>query len=110
MSTPAYKKRARQAAQKKAQELRKYEALVASARKTKKKEFVEYAPSKPYVRDTKEYPSLSTSNTIPGACPAKERKEYSGDYIVGIATMHKSNLVPVGRGDNPEHYAQMRRN
>jgi hypothetical protein len=34
---------------------------------------------------------------------------YTGDYIIGIATMHKSNLVPVGRGDNPVDYATMRR-
>lgn len=35
---------------------------------------------------------------------------YTGDYVVGIATMHKSNMVPVGREDSPEDYAKMRRN
>ena len=40
---------------------------------------------------------------------AKERPVYTGSYIIGIATMHKSNAVPVGRGDDPKHYAQMRR-
>lgn len=39
-----------------------------------------------------------------------ERQEYSGDYVVGLATMHKSNIVPVGRGDSAESYAKMRRN
>jgi hypothetical protein len=77
--------------------------------KSKKKEFEPYAPSKPYVRHTESYPSLKTSDVIPTSCAKPDRKEYSGDYIVGIATMHKSNLVPVGRGDNPEEYAKMRR-
>ena len=78
--------------------------------KPKKREFVPYKPeSTSYVRETKSYPSLSTS-PIPDAGTKKESQKYTGDYIVGIATMHKSNLVPVGRGDNPTDYATMRRN
>lgn len=77
--------------------------------KPKKKEFEQYVPSKPYIRDTQDYPSLKTSDAIPGACAKKESQKYSGDYIVGIATMHKSNLVPVGRGDDPKEYSTMRR-
>ncbi len=52
---------------------------------------------------------VSTSDVIPANGTGKERSEYTGDYIVGIATMHKSNMVPVGRGDDPKAYAQMRR-
>lgn len=44
-----------------------------------------------------------------GSTPKKESPKYSGDYIVGIATMHKSNLVPVGKGDSPVNYSTMRR-
>ena len=76
-----------------------------------KKEFVEYAPTKPYVSNTKEYRSLQTSDTIPGACARKEIPTYTGYLIVGIATMHKSNLVPVMRGTSQaKDIAQMRRN
>jgi len=53
--------------------------------------------------------SIPTSDVIPANAAAKQRNEYTGDYIVGIATMHKSNMVPVGRGDDPKAYAQMRR-
>lgn len=53
--------------------------------------------------------SVPTSDVIPANPAAKHRNEYTGDYIVGIATMHKSNLVPVSRGDDPKAYAQMRR-
>ena len=63
-----------------------------------------------YVSSPTTHSTASTSNAIPGTGPKKESPVYSGDYIVGIATMHKSNLVPVGRGDDPKHYATMRRN
>jgi hypothetical protein len=78
---------------------------------SKKKEFVPYAPTEPYVRDTKKYPSLQTSDTVPTACAKKESPKYTGDLIVGIGTMHKSNAVPIMRGTKQaEEIAQMRRN
>jgi len=58
---------------------------------------------------TESRPSLPTSDRICGSTAKKSQVKYSGDYIVGIATMHKSNLVPVGRGDKPEDYSKMRR-
>lgn len=78
---------------------------------SKKKEFVPYAPkTQSNVRDTKSYPSLTTTDSVCGVATKRERPVYTGDYIVGIATMHKSNLVPVGRGDDPKNFATMRRN
>jgi hypothetical protein len=79
--------------------------------KTKKyeKKFQEYVPKKTYVREQKHYASAESKASV-DSCANPERKEYSGDYIVGIATMHKSNLVPVGRDDNPKDYSTMRRN
>ena len=78
--------------------------------KPKKKEFVPYVPKETPRQQTKNYASVS-EETIPDArsCRRKERQVYTGTYIIGIATMHKSNAVPVGRGDDPKHYAQMRR-
>jgi len=74
------------------------------------KEFKPYAPSKPYVRNTESYPSLETSDAVPGYCPKKESPTYTGDLIVGIGTMHKSNLVPIMRGTKQaEDLAKMRR-
>jgi len=79
--------------------------------KAKKKEFKEYVPQKPVYRDVPEYPSVKTSDTIPSNATAKkEPMQYTGDLIVGIATMHKSNLVPVMRGNKQaEELAKMRR-
>lgn len=78
--------------------------------KKQTKEFKEYVPEKPYQRETKQYPSLKTSDTVCGIAPKRKAQVYSGDYITGLATMHKSNIVPVGRGSDPKEFAQMRRN
>ena len=71
-------------------------------------------PARSYERQTraqavpsrleKELPS-----NLRNATARPEGNSYSGTYITGIAQMHKSNAVPVGKGDNPEDYATMRR-
>ena len=54
--------------------------------------------------------SVPTSDIVVPIAGKRAANEYSGDYIVGLATLHKSNTVPVGKGDSPEEYAKMRRN
>lgn len=39
----------------------------------------------------------------------KEQKRYTGDKIVGLATMHKSNMVPVFNEEGAKDIARMRR-
>ena len=73
-------------------------------KKARKNEFKPYVPEK---RDVKS--DIKTSNTVPGACPVRPKREYTGEYIVGIATMHKSNLVPVGRKTDLKDFSTMRR-
>ena len=64
-------------------------------------------PAPRYTRQTVQYASLETqSRTIP-AQPAK--KEYTGTLVKGIATMHKSNAVPVLGEDDATDIAHMRR-
>lgn len=72
--------------------------------KTKEKRSGNSVPDYTTTRST-----IPTSNTIVPIQERRNDKVYTGDYIIGIATLHKSNLVPVGRGDNPEVYAKMRR-
>lgn len=76
--------------------------------KPKKREFVEYKPEQPAnYRETKHYPSLGEGV---GVATKKESQKYTGDLIVGIATMHKSNAVPVMRGtDQAKDISAMRR-
>jgi len=57
-------------------------------------------------RETPYYPSL---NTFSGSTALPEKKVYTGDKIVGIAAMHKSNLVPIFNDDAAKDVASMRR-
>ena len=52
---------------------------------------------------------VKTSDAIPGTCPKGKANQYTGDYIIGIGTMHKSNSVPVTRKKDAEAMAKMRR-
>lgn len=89
--------------------LKDYIEYRSSKSKKFTKEFKEYVPEKTFERKQQKYASIPpTATDISFSKP--ERKEYTGDYIVGIATMHKSNSVPVGRDDNPKDYSTMRRN
>lgn len=55
-------------------------------------------------------PHIPSSNNIAGFAPRKEPNRYTGDLIVGIGTMHKSNAVPIMRGTNEaKEIAKMRR-
>jgi len=40
---------------------------------------------------------------------AKQANVYTGNNLLGIATMHKSNMVPVFRKEDAEAISQMRR-
>ena len=46
----------------------------------------------------------------PTVCGAPEKKEYTGSLVTGIATMHKSNAVPVINQEQATDIANMRRN
>jgi hypothetical protein len=59
------------------------------------------------VRESATVPSLNLH--VKGAVTCGERKVYTGDKIVGIAAMHKSNLVPIFNDDAAKDVASMRR-
>lgn len=48
-------------------------------------------------------------NNISGHGPKKAVNEYTGSYIKGIATMHKSNAVPITSKEQAIDSANMRR-
>jgi len=105
MSTPAWKKK-----------LNKQTHALAKAKRDYEKLF-EPDPNYKQVRkaytwnvQTRQTRHVESVSDGVGHTSKAEPKKYTGDYIVGIATMHKSNLVPVCKDDNPENYATMRRN
>ena len=60
-----------------------------------------------YRRATENIPSLS--NNISGIAAKKAPQEYTGTLIKGIATMHKSNAVPVIDKQQAQEISSMRR-
>lgn len=60
-----------------------------------------------YRREAPKYPSGDTYDSF--AAPKREMK-YTGDRLLGIATMHKSNMVPVFSQESAEEISKMRRN
>ena len=65
-----------------------------------------WSPAKPYVRQTPHYPSL---NTGMGVATKSDTKVYTGDKMIGIATLHKSNAVPVFNSEDAVDISKMRR-
>lgn len=74
----------------------------------RKEEFVPLQTTKSFQRETQNIPSLS--NGIDGWAPKKESIKYTGTLIKGIATMHKSNAVPIINKEQAIEVSNMRRN
>lgn len=65
------------------------------------------ALTEPPGRKTKRHPSMVTAG---GDATAKEKPVYTGTAMKGVATMHKSNMVPVFDDQHLVDIANMRRN
>lgn len=63
-------------------------------------------PKVPENRSTKHIPSLQTAECDTSA---KSTKVYTGDKMIGIGTLHKSNAVPIFRKEDAKDQANMRR-
>lgn len=67
-----------------------------------------YVPSKSYIRETRHYPSLPMSGPMACTKPLEEVR-YTGDKMLGIGTLHKSNAVPIFTEEEAKDQATMRR-
>ena len=65
-----------------------------------------YKPVEPFRRSTENIKSLPFTG---GPCVKAELKVYTGDAVLGISTLHKSNAVPVFSKDEAKDIAKMRR-
>lgn len=87
---------------------------IANGKKKYTKSFTTYTPAKNVLhdraaRDRAKYPSHGPSTTS-GSCAKKQAHEYSGERkLLGVAAMHKSNLVPVFDEESARELARMRR-
>jgi hypothetical protein len=80
-----------------AEEKRRQRALAAQP--------LSYKLTAPPGRDTKHIPSLNTGGNATLSAP----KVYTGTKVKGIATMHKSNAVPVFSDEEAVEISKMRR-
>lgn len=62
--------------------------------------------SEPYRRET---PEIKSVGSMAGVATKKESMKYTGTLIKGIATMHKSNAVPVINDKEAKDISSMRR-
>jgi hypothetical protein len=67
-----------------------------------------YVPPRAVYRGA-DQPRLPSLDSGAGVASKAEPKVYTGDKIVGIATMHKSNLVPVFNEQAAKDISKMRR-
>ena len=89
--------------------LEDYDLYVRGLYKPTAKKAEVYKPTNSYRRQTPDIPSLG--NGV-GVAPVKEQMKYSGErQLLGIATMHKSNMVPVfaDQKEQAKEIASMRR-
>lgn len=61
----------------------------------------------PTNRSTKHIPSIDTGHL--GAVTIRKPMQYTGDKMVGIGTMHKSNAVPIFTDQEAKDISTMRR-
>ena len=77
--------------------------------KVKATKFKEYKPTATFTEQRKQYPSAGDGI---GVATKKEAMQYTGERkLLGIATMHKSNMVPIFEDNKHEaiEIARMRR-
>ena len=87
--------------------LRKHGIDPEAPKKRKQRETYVAPKQQGYVRETPNYPSLGTHA---GVAAKKEPQKYTGTLIKGIATMHKSNAIPIISDEQAIEVATMRRN
>lgn len=68
----------------------------------------QYVPPKP-IRRTTALDNAPSVDTGLGSTTKAEPQQYTGDAMIGIGQLHKSNAVPVFRHDDAEALAKMRR-
>ena len=55
-------------------------------------------------------PDVKSGTGIGVSAARKTENRYTGDNLLGIGTMHKSNMVPIFKASDAEDIAKMRRN
>ena len=93
---------------------KKTTSILAEEEKTRKLlDKLGYTPNSGhrYTMPSYSSPRVAPTSDLVGNGFATVRKQYTGDEIVGIGTLHKSNMVPIRKDSNAaKEIATMRRN
>ena len=81
---------------------------VRPAKRGERIETVRLPTALPPVR--RETPVIPSRDSGMGQATAAPSKVYTGEAMLGVATMHKSNSVPVFRAEDAVEISKMRRN
>jgi len=100
-------RKARELAEQWEQNQAKWKAMSKPVTKTVKPVKVVVTPSIPVGRETQKIPSLNS--WVTGAVNVKPTQHYTGNRIIGISQMAKSNAVPVFNTEHIVEIARMRR-
>lgn len=114
MSTSNRKKleRQRKHATEKAIRLHERTVGVKPARKPYQRKPQGLASNAPdYSKNYRETPVIPSNESTTSANSTAKRDStfYTGDFLIGLTTLHKSNAIPVTRDDDPSIFAKMRR-
>lgn len=111
MSTSARKKAERIKRMKEDARIRQYmRERQAAKERLAEREFGEYKFPDPVGYRESSHARCSSVDTGAGVAAAVTKKEYTGTLVKGIATMHKSNAVPIISKEEAIEVATMRRN
>tara|TARA_R110001632_G_scaffold75509_1_gene171872 strand:+ start:2434 stop:2835 length:402 start_codon:yes stop_codon:yes gene_type:complete len=77
-------------------------------RRRKKPELRPVVQTGTYRRETPDYPSVTSTGVL--VAERRDRSVYTGDKLLGISVMHKSNLVPIFSEEHAKDVSAMRRN
>jgi hypothetical protein len=61
------------------------------------------------IRDGSSTSHISSVDSGYGLAPKKESPKYTGDEMIGIGQLHKSNAIPIFKQKDAEDLAKMRR-
>jgi len=99
-------RKARELEQEWAKNKAKWDAMLKPVTKKIKTQATKLSPT--IARETPYIPSLNLGVT--GAVTCAKIPMYTGDKIIGIGTMHKSNAVPIFNTEQAKDISTMRRN
>ena len=99
-------KTSKKAQAKRAQLLKEQRAIKLQLKAIQPASRMSFVDPAPAVRTTRHIPSLNTGGAVAAMKPAQV---YTGDKIIGLPTMHKSNCVPVFSESEAKDISAMRR-